>query len=124
MPPSPTVVNLDEKFAVFADQWSPKIIAQMNDLHVKVVKVEGEFVWHTHHDTDELFLVHRGALTIELRGHSDVTLGPGDIYVVPKGVEHRPRASAECEAVLLEPAGLVNTGDAAPSQKTAPAEWI
>jgi mannose-6-phosphate isomerase-like protein (cupin superfamily) len=124
MPTTRRVANLDDKFAAFTDLWSPKIVAQMNDIHVKVVKVEGEFVWHTHDDTDELFLVHRGELTIELRGQDDVVLGPGDIFVVPKGVEHRPVAGAECEAVLLEPVGVVNTGDVAESEKTAIAEWI
>lgn len=119
-----TVVNLTEKFTLFDDHWSPRIISQMNDLHVKAVKVQGDFVWHAHADTDELFLVHRGELTIEMRGHDSVTLRAGDLFVVPKGVEHRPIASQECEVVLLEPAGVVNTGDGAESDRTAAAEWI
>ena len=124
MPTTRPAVNLDDKFAAFTDLWSPKIVAQMNDINVKIVKVEGEFVWHTHADTDELFLVHRGELTIELRGQDPVVLGPGDIFVVPRGVEHRPVADAECEAILLEPMGVVNTGDVADSEQTATAEWI
>ena len=124
MPTTRPVVNLDDKFAAFTDLWSPKIVAQMNDLHVKIVKVEGEFVWHTHADTDELFLVHRGELTIEQRGHDDVTLRAGDVYVVPRGVEHRPVAGTECHAVLIEPATVVNTGDAPEGDRTAQAEWI
>ncbi len=124
MPTPHPVVNLDAKFAAFEEHWSPKIVAQMNELHIKLVKVEGEFVWHTHADTDELFLVRDGQLTIELRGQEAVTLGPGELFVVPKGVEHRPVAAAECCALLIEPAGVVNTGDATDSDLTATAEWI
>lgn len=119
------VVNLDEKFAAFSDQWAPKIVAQLNDLHVKAVKVQGEFVWHVHDDTDEFFLVRSGSLTIEMRDRPDAVLGPGELYVVPRGVEHRPVAAEECELLLLEPAGLINTGDAAASSRTAPNDdWV
>lgn len=124
MPHPQSVVNLDEKFTTFDDRWSPKTIAQMNDLHIKIVKVEGDFVWHSHPDTDELFLVHDGELTIEMRDAPSVTLGPGDLYVVPRGVEHRPLAKHECRALLIEPAGVVNTGDAAPGRLTADTTWI
>lgn len=105
------VVNLDDKFALFSEHWSPKRVARLNDYEVKVVRIKGEFVWHTHEDTDELFLVLDGELTIQLRD-GDVVLGPGELYVVPRGVEHCPRADGEVKAVLLEPAGVVNTGDA------------
>ncbi len=104
-------------------------------MHVKVVKVQGEFVWHVHDDTDEFFLVHRGRLTIQLRsngqpqgdgsrGNDEVHLEAGDMFVVPKGVEHRPVAIEECEIVLMEPVGVVNTGDTPDSELTAPEQWI
>ncbi|NYJ76381.1 cupin domain-containing protein [Allobranchiibius huperziae] len=104
-------VDLDEKFSHFTEHWSPKLVARINDYDVKIVKVEGDFVWHSHEDTDELFLVLDGELTIQLRDR-DITLRPGQLYVVPRGVEHCPRADSEVRALLLEPAGVVNTGDA------------
>jgi mannose-6-phosphate isomerase-like protein (cupin superfamily) len=119
-----SVVNLDEKFAGFDDRWSPKTVAAINDLHVKVVKVEGEFVWHEHSDTDEFFLVMSGQLMIELRHRPPVTLGPGELFVVPKGVEHRPIATGVCELLLLEPAGVVNTGEAESELTATVDEWI
>ncbi|HIZ36045.1 MAG TPA: cupin domain-containing protein [Candidatus Ruania gallistercoris] len=94
-----------------SEHWSPKVVARLNDYEVKLVRIEGEFVWHSHQDTDELFLVLAGELTIQLRDRS-VTLGPGQLYVVPRGVEHCPRADGEVKAMLLEPAGVINTGDA------------
>jgi mannose-6-phosphate isomerase-like protein (cupin superfamily) len=105
------VVDLAERFSQFSDQWSPKVIARLNDYEVKLVKLEGEFVWHTHEDTDELFLVIDGELTIKLRDRN-VTLGPGHLFVVPRGVEHCPTADGEVRAMLIEPTGVVNTGDA------------
>jgi mannose-6-phosphate isomerase-like protein (cupin superfamily) len=105
------VVNLDDRFARFTEQWSPKVVARLNDYEVKVVRIQGEFVWHQHDDTDELFLVVDGVLTIQLRDR-DVVLGAGELFVVPRGVEHCPRADGEVRAVLLEPTGVVNTGDA------------
>lgn len=105
------VVDLADKLALFSEHWSPKTVAELNDYEVKVVKLEGEFVWHTHEDTDELFLVVSGRLTIQLR-ERDVVLGPGQLFVVPRGVEHCPRADEEVHAVLVEPRGVVNTGDA------------
>ena len=109
MPPAP--VDLADKLSQFTDLWSPKVVARLNDAEVKVVKVQGEFTWHRHDDTDELFLVIAGRLTIQLRD-GDVTLGPGQLYVVPRGVEHCPIAEEETHALLIEPAGVVNTGDA------------
>jgi mannose-6-phosphate isomerase-like protein (cupin superfamily) len=109
------VVDLAAKLAQFSDHWSPKVVARMNDYEIKVVKVRGEFTWHSHDDTDELFLVVDGQLTIQLRD-GDVTLGPGQLYVVPKGIEHCPLAEGEVSALLIEPAGVVNTGDAGGEQ--------
>jgi len=105
------VVDLHEKLSQFSDHWSPKVVARMNDYEVKVVKLQGEFTWHSHDDTDELFLVLDGELTIQLRD-GDVTLTAGQLYVVPRGVEHCPVAEGEVSAVLIEPTGVVNTGDA------------
>lgn len=104
-------VNLAEKLSLFSDQWAPRSIAQLNDYEVKLVKVQGDFVWHSHAETDELFLVLRGKLRIDLRDGA-VELGPGELYVVPRGVEHKPFAADECEMMLIEPRGVVNTGDA------------
>jgi mannose-6-phosphate isomerase-like protein (cupin superfamily) len=105
-------VNLAAKLALFADQWSPKVVASFNGHDVMVVKVQGRFIWHSHPDTDDFFLVLRGRLRIEMRD-GDVTLGPGELYVVPRGVEHCPVADEETELLLIEPAGVPNTGDPA-----------
>ena|SRR5215475_5525670 len=104
-------VNLEQKLAMFSDHWSPKSIATINDYEVKLVKVQGEFVWHSHQDTDEMFLVLDGELTVRLRDRSVVLL-PGELFVVPRGVEHQPYAEQETSVVLLEPIGVVNTGTA------------
>ena len=96
----------------------------MNDYLVKLVRVEGEFVWHTHDDTDELFLVVEGELVIDLEDADSVTMAEGDLFVVPAGVQHRPRAEAEAKVLLLEPATVVNTGDAEESGLTAAVEWL
>lgn len=103
-------INLADKLGKFSDHWSPRVIAELNDYQVKLAKVEGEFVWHKHDDTDELFLCLNGELTIEFRDGS-VKLGEGDLYVVPKGVEHKPVAETECHILLLEPRNVVNTGE-------------
>jgi mannose-6-phosphate isomerase-like protein (cupin superfamily) len=105
-------VNLDQQFERFHDHWSPKIVATVNDDDVKLVKLQGEFVWHQHQDTDELFLVIDGQLRIQLQNHGDVILGPGELFVVPRGVRHCPAADQETRVVLLEPRDTVNTGDA------------
>ncbi|WP_432477530.1 cupin domain-containing protein [Nocardioides sp. GXQ0305] len=105
------VVDLADRLASFSDLWSPKVVARMNDYEIKVVKIQGDFTWHSHPDTDELFLVVDGELTIQLRDR-DVTVGAGQLYVVPRGVEHCPRADGEVHALLIEPRGVVNTGDA------------
>ena len=104
-------VNLAAKLASFDEHFSPKIIAELNDYKVAVVKVKGDFVWHSHPDTDDFFLVLAGRLTIDLRDR-EIELGPGELFVVPRGVEHRPRADEEAEVLLIEPLGTPNTGDA------------
>jgi mannose-6-phosphate isomerase-like protein (cupin superfamily) len=105
-------VNLAAKLAVFTEYWQPRTVAQFNGHDIMVVKAQGEFVWHKHDDTDDFFLVLQGQLTIELRDGS-VLLGPGELFVVPKGVEHRPVAHEEVHLLLIEPAGTPNTGNAA-----------
>ena len=113
-------VDLSEKLATFSEHWSPRTVARFNDCDVMVAKVQGEFVWHKHDDTDDFFLVLKGVLDIQLRDRT-VTLGPGQMYVVPKGVEHRPVAKEEVHLLLIEPTGTPNTGDArtAAPRKTA-----
>jgi len=116
-------INIREKFYKFSARWTPKVIAQMNDYHFKLAKVMGEFVWHKHPETDEVFLVVEGKLEIHFRD-GVVTLNEGEMYVVPKGVEHKPVAEEECHILLIEPSGTVNTGDVV-DEKTAPNNvWI
>ena len=103
-------VNLSEKLVQFSEHWSPHTVAQYNNLDVMVVKAEGEFVWHKHDDTDDFFLVLKGKLTIQLR-ERDIHLEEGDLYIVPKGAEHRPVAEEEVHLLLIEPTGTPNTGD-------------
>lgn len=118
-----SAVNIKKKFRKISDYWSPKIIAQMNDYHFKLVKFKGGFTWHHHADTDETFIVFKGDLTIEI-GDRRVRLKEGDLFVVPKGVEHRPVAEKECYIMLIEPAGTINTGNSG-GELTAPdGEWI
>jgi len=118
-----TAINLSEKFSKFSEHWSPKIIAQMNDYHFKLVKFQGEFVWHDHKGTDEVFIVLDGEMTIHFQD-GDVPVRNGEMFVIPKGVEHKTAAKSECRAMLVEAAGTVNTGDAR-GDKTAPADaWI
>ena len=105
-----TKINLAEKLATFADHWSPRTVTRFNGHDVMVVKVLGDFVWHKHDQTDDFFLVLKGTLDIELRDRT-VTLGPGEMFIVPKGVEHRPVAREEVHLLLIEPTGTPNTGD-------------
>ena len=104
-------LNFEEKFSRFSKHWSPRVIAEMNDYQFKLVKVQGEFVWHEHPETDEVFIVINGVLDIEFRD-GKVTLESGEMFIIPKGVEHRPVAKNECNIMLVEPKGVVNTGDA------------
>ena len=117
-------ISLDEKFSKFSERFQPKVIARMNDYEFKLAKVEGDFVWHSHPETDETFLVLDGELKIDFRDGS-VTLRSGDLFVVPKGKEHKPSAASECRIMLIEPAGTVNTGDSAAGERTAQNDvWI
>jgi len=120
---SRAAIDLADKFAKFSEHWSPKIVARMNDNHFKLVKLQGEFVWHSHSDTDEVFIVLDGEMTVHLRD-GDVPLRAGEMFVVPRGVEHKPSAAAECRVMLVETAGTVNTGNVI-SDQTAPDDaWI
>ncbi len=110
-----SVLNLESKLATFSEHWQPRTVTQYNDNDIMVVKVKGEFQWHKHDDTDDFFLVLKGNLAIELRDRT-VHLGPGELFVVPKGVEHRPVAAEEVHLLLIEPTGTPNTGDAATAQ--------
>ncbi|HSS64573.1 MAG TPA: cupin domain-containing protein [Gammaproteobacteria bacterium] len=118
-----SAINLREKLATFEDRWSPKVIAEMNDYQFKLVKVRGEFVWHDHVDTDEVFIVLEGTLIIEFRD-GRVSLSAGEMYVVPKGVEHKPHAEEECHLLLVEPRGVVNTGGAGGDMTAENDVWI
>ena len=104
-------INLREKLTKFSEHWSPRVVAEMNDYQFKLAKLQGEFVWHSHADTDEVFIVIDGSMTLEFRDKT-IPLVAGEMYVVPKGVEHRPVAPQECCVMLVEPRGVINTGDA------------
>lgn len=116
-------VNLEEKFGLFSDLWSPRIVAQVNDHHLKLVRVEGEFVWHEHAATDEVFFVLDGEMAIEFRD-GRVELKAGELFVVPRGLEHKPVAQQECKIMLLEVAGTVNTGAAGGELTAGEGVWI
>ena len=119
----PQAINLADKLSKIVDHWQPRVVAELNDYQFKLVKIEGDFVWHSHADTDEAFIVIEGELRIDLRDGA-VTLGPGEMYVVKKGVEHKPYAAREVHMMLLEPRGVTNTGDAG-GERTAPNDvWI
>lgn len=118
-----TKINIKDKLSKFTERWSPKVIAEMNDYQFKLVKLNGEFVWHSHPDTDEAFIVLDGAMTIEFRD-GNVELSSGEMFVVPKGVEHKPYTEQECSVMLVEPKGVVNTGNSG-SELTAENDvWI
>jgi mannose-6-phosphate isomerase-like protein (cupin superfamily) len=116
-------INFREKLEMFSEHWSPKIVAQMNDYHFKIVKVLGEFLWHDHPETDEVFIVLQGTLEIQFRDGS-VVLNEGEMFVVPKGVAHKPVAEQECHILLVEPAGTVNTGDVVSERTASHDVWI
>ena len=117
------IINLQEKFAKFSDYWAPKIIAQMNDYHFKLVKFKGDFVWHSHEYTDEVFIIFNGGMSIEFRD-SKAELKAGEMIVVPKGIEHRPYAESECWIMIVELAGTLNTGDAGGDLTAGGNAWI
>ena len=104
-------INFADKLSKFSDHWSPKVIAEMNDYQFKLAKLQGEFVWHNHPDTDEVFIVIEGSMKIEIED-GVVELSAGEMYVVPKGVMHKPSAEKECQIMLVEQRGVVNTGEA------------
>ena len=116
-------VNLSGKFSLFSEHWTPKIIAELNDYQIKIAKVEGDFVWHNHLDTDEFFLVIEGTLFIEFESET-MELETGELCVVPKGVQHRPYAKEECRIMLIEPRGVVNTGGAESELRASNDVWI
>ena len=116
-------INFRQKLAKFSEHWSLKVIAQMNDYQFKLVKIQGEFVWHSHAETDDVFIVLDGEMSIELRD-GQVDLKAGEMFVVPKGVEHKPIAERECQLLLVEPIGTINTGDAGGEMTAANDVWI
>ena len=116
-------IDLDQALARFNDHWSPRIIAELNGQHVKLAKFSGAFEWHSHADADEMFLVLQGSFTMEFRDHS-IELNEGQMLVVPRGVEHRPVADAECAVMLVEPDGLVNTGDGDQTERSTRGQWL
>src|SRR5579863_3543219 len=116
-------INFQQKFGLFAERWTPKVVAEMNDYQFKIVKLQGDFIWHDHKDTDEIFIVIEGTLRIDFRDGA-VEIGPGEMFVVPRGVEHKPYAEQEVKLMLIEPRGLRNTGDEG-GERTAPNDvWI
>jgi mannose-6-phosphate isomerase-like protein (cupin superfamily) len=118
-----SAINLQEKLTKFNNHWSPRVIAELNDYQFKLAKIQGEFVWHSHAETDEVFLVIEGQMVIQFR-EGRVELKAGEMFVVPKGVEHKPEATNECKIMLIEPRGVVNTGEAG-GNYTAPNDvWI
>jgi mannose-6-phosphate isomerase-like protein (cupin superfamily) len=117
------VINLAKKFVLIEDHWSPGIIAQLNDYHFKIAKIQGEFVWHSHPETDEVFLVIEGQLNIHLRDNV-LKLMEGEMCVIPKGVEHKPAAEKECQILMVEPAGTLNTGDAGGERTIDETPWL
>jgi mannose-6-phosphate isomerase-like protein (cupin superfamily) len=118
-----SAINLRDKLAKFADQWAPKVVAEMNDYQFKLAKIQDEFVWHSHAHTDEVFIVLDGEMVIELRSDR-VELKAGEMFVVPKGVEHKPFASAECKIMLVEPRGVINTGEDGGARSVPNDVWV
>ena len=117
-------VNFAQKFGLLQERWQPRVVAELNDYQFKVVRLQGDFVWHSHKDTDETFIVLDGKLRIDFRDGA-VEIAAGEMYVVPKGVEHKPFAEKEVKLLLIEPRGVPNTGDAAASERTAQNDvWI
>ena len=116
-------INLKEKLAQFSDHWSPKIIARMNEYHFKLVKFQGDFIWHRHDDTDEVFIVLDGKMSIDFKD-GKVELKQGELFVVPRGVEHKPCAEKQCEIMLVEPEGTINTGDTGGELTAEDNVWI
>jgi mannose-6-phosphate isomerase-like protein (cupin superfamily) len=116
-------INFQQKFSLFTEQWKPKVVAEMNDYQFKVVRLEGDFIWHDHKDTDETFIVLDGKLRIDFRDGA-VNLSAGEMFVVPKGVEHKPFANGEVKLLLIEPRGVLNTGREAGDRTAQNDVWI
>ncbi|TBU72563.1 cupin [Pseudomonas daroniae] len=116
-------VNLEQKLGLITEQWSPRVVAEMNDYQFKVVRLQGDFIWHSHVETDEAFLVLDGQLRLDFRD-GQVTLGSGELYVVPKGVEHKPYAEKEVKLLLIEPRGVLNTGHEGGERTAQNDRWI
>ncbi|MGF6253488.1 cupin domain-containing protein [Ensifer sp. LBL] len=116
-------INFAEKLSLFSDQWQPRVLAELNDYQFKIVRIEGDFIWHDHQDTDEAFIVLEGTLRIDFHDGA-VTLGPGEMYVVPKGVEHKPYAEQEVKMLLIEPRGTLNTGHEGGERTAENDRWI
>lgn len=116
-------INLQQKIELIGEQWSPRVVAELNDDQFKVVRIEGDFIWHDHPETDEAFLVLEGELRIDFRDGS-VSLGPGELFVVPRGIEHKPYAAAEVKLLLIEPRGILNTGHAGGERTAVNDLWI
>ncbi|MCA1489549.1 cupin domain-containing protein [Sinorhizobium alkalisoli] len=121
--PAYAPINFADKLAQFTDRWQPRVIAELNDYQFKIVRIEGDFIWHDHPETDEAFIVLEGVLRIDFRDGA-VTLGPGEMYIVPKGVEHKPFAASEVTMLLIEPRGTLNTGEVGGERTTANDIWI
>jgi mannose-6-phosphate isomerase-like protein (cupin superfamily) len=117
-----TIINIAQKFGLFNEHWSPRIVGELNDSHIKLAKLQGEFVWHQHENEDEMFLIVKGKLLIKLRDR-DLQLSEGEFVVIPKGVEHCPVAEEEVHVILLEPKSTLNTGDQQ-NERTVEAKWI
>ena len=116
-------INLHDKFKKVAEHWSPKVVAEMNDYQFKLAKIKGEFIWHDHKETDEVFIVIKGSMKIKFRD-GEVNLNEGEMYVVPSGTDHKPYAEKECQIMLVEPRGVVNTGDETSELTSANDIWI
>jgi mannose-6-phosphate isomerase-like protein (cupin superfamily) len=120
---TPNKINVEQKLSLFSDHWNPRIIAELNGQHIKLAKIKGEFVWHSHENEDELFMVLKGDLTIEFRDKK-IQLSPGEIVVIPKGIEHKPVTQGEVEIMLFEPVNTVNTGATGGELKREKLDWI
>ncbi|MET3454317.1 MULTISPECIES: cupin domain-containing protein [Pseudomonas] len=116
-------INFAQKYTLFQEQWAPKVVAEMNDYQFKIARLEGDFVWHAHADTDETFIVLEGELRIDFRDGA-VTIGPGEMFVVKKGVEHKPSAAEEVKLLLIEPRGVLNTGEETNERTAVNDVWI
>ncbi len=119
----PKKINFEDKFSLFNERWEPKVIAEMNEYQFKLVKVKGEFVWHSHKDTDETFIIIKGTMKIDLCS-TTIKLNQGEMVVVPKGIEHKPYAESECMVMIVEPKGVVNTGNAGGDMTANNDQWI